>query len=195
MNQERVLKFLASGLTETQVASIVGVTPARIFQLKAEEGFKQRLLEEQAQAEEKTGEEAEDEILTGKYLAVEHSLLKQMESQIPYSELRDCTNALKVITDRQHQRQTRKLQQRALEQYRGANLTLVSITLPSHAVPKPEIQLNEQQEIVAIDKIPMAPLSSDAVRALFQTRKLRHTETQENSNLIIEAGTQMPADF
>lgn len=174
---ERALKFLAGGLAPSQVASVLGCSPARISQLLAEPEFKARLAEAQG---EPAGVAEEDEILNNKYLATEHAILDQMRSQIPYAELRDCTNALRVVGERAERRAARKLQEQALRQFESSGLVTVSLTLPVHCLPKPVY--NEQQEIVAIGEQAMAPLSSDAVRTLFATRKLTHIEDQKTLN-------------
>lgn len=201
MNEERVAKFIAAGLAPSQVASIVGCSPARISQLLASDGFKSKLAAIQAAEanSEAPAAEREDELLSARYLATEHAILKQMEGQIPYAELRDCTNALRVISESREKRATRLLARKAMEQYRPGQLTVVAITMPQHAIP--QITLNAQQEIIEIDKQEMAPLSSEAVRLLFATQKLKHTkELQTEANEVIDiqsdkAYNQVPADF
>jgi hypothetical protein len=52
--------------------------------------------------------------------------------------------------------------------------------MPSHVVKShPVISLNEKSEIVAIDAQPMAPLSSDGVKNLFEAIRTRN----ETSNM------------
>lgn len=196
MNEERVAKFIAAGLAPSQVASIVGCSPARISQLVASDGFKAKLSAlQEAENNEAPAAEREDELLSARYLATEHAILKQMEGQIPYAELRDCTNALRVISESREKRATRLLARKAMEQYRPGQLTVVSITMPQHALP--QITLNAQQEIIEIDKQEMAPLSSDAVRLLFATQKLKHTQANEAAIDIQDnkAYLEIPADF
>lgn len=183
MNTERALKFLSGGLAPSQVASVLGVTPARISQLLAEPEAQARLAELRQTA---GAAEEEDEVLNNKYLATEHALLDQMRTQIPYAELRDCTNALRAVGERAERRAARKAQEQAFKQFENSGSVTVSLTLPVHFTQKlPQPVFNEQQEIVAIGEQPMAPLSSDAVRSLFAAKKLK----------TLDAETGLPVDF
>lgn len=170
MNIERVIKFLAGGLSPTQVASIVGCSASRISQLLSQPENKERLAAAKLEAGAAGDDADAEELLEGRYLAVEHALLNQMSSQIPFAELRDCTNALRAISERQEKKATRLLQARAMKEYSQHGSVTVSLTVPVHVLPAPVF--NEAQEIVAIGNQPMAPLSADAVRSLFATRKL-----------------------
>src|SRR5690606_1319001 len=153
----RIASYLSQGLKPSQVAAIVGVTPAYISQLlssaKAEpEGEFAVLL---ASSNEKADKEVdEDKALTTKYLAVEHKLLQQMEDTLGFAELPAVTAALRVVAERQEKRLSRL---QAPSTSGGAVQNIIQITIPSHAIP--EHVLNGQKEVVKIGSQNLSPLS------------------------------------
>ena len=110
----------------------------------------------------------EEESISAKYSAAEHALIKQVMEMAPVSELRDVTAALRVVGDRQEKM---KLRLSPAMNSATQNLTVVSITLPSHALAAPKIQQNSQREIIALDGNTLAPLSSTAVTNLFNSMR------------------------
>ena len=84
MNIERITTLLASGLKPSNVASIVGCSPARISQLSADPHFQNLLAAKVAEAEES---DVEEKTITAKYIAAEHILLNQIIDMAPVSEL------------------------------------------------------------------------------------------------------------
>ncbi len=167
MNYERIATLIASGLTDAQVATIIGVSPARISQIKKEEDFFTLLSAKQTEVAAKDVEEIS---LTAKYTAAEHLLIEQVTQMAPVSELRDVTAALRVIAERQE-----KAKSRMNPVIQGSPIinNIVQLSLPAHAIP--EITLNSEKEVIAIGQRNLAPLSSQGVLGLFN--KLSNTNT------------------
>ena len=167
--QERIIGFLAQGLKPSQIATIVGCTPAYISQLLGEEGpegFAQALTEKAKELSQQ--EDVEEKTISAKYLSMEHKLLQSIENRFGEAEFPQLVNALKVVGERQEKRALRKA---GLVQLPHGNITqnIVNISVPSHALP--ELRMNERLEVTAVDERIMAPMSSAAVRQLFQNRR------------------------
>lgn len=161
--QLRVARFLAQGLKPTQVASIVGITPARISQIVKEEGFNELLAAEAERYSISDDEVAARQLLANKYMAFEAKLLDTMDASVALMEPRDQIRALDVVIGRQAKMAAATAALRVPEH--AANQTIVNIMIPNHAVP--EYQVNGNGEIIAIDNKPMAPLPAEGVKAMF----------------------------
>lgn len=164
--EEKILTYLANGLTASQISTLVGCSPGYISQLLKGEDFKARLkamiLDNPATVDDK---------LEDKYTAVEHALINAVHEAIPGSELPAISRALETVAKIRHDRYVRK--NPALAQPL-MNVNVVQLTLPSHVLKAaPVIHMNEKSEILAIDNEPMAPLSSDGVKNLFEALKLQ----------------------
>ena len=159
MNIERIATLLASGLTAAQVATIVGVSPARISQIQKEPDFAEIFTAKQIEVQKKDIEEVS---LTAKYTSAEHLLIDQMMQMAPVSELRDVTAALRVVAERQEKAKSRM---NPVIQAAPTINNIVQLTLPAHAVP--EIAFNQEKEVTAIGNRDLAPLSSTGVLSLF----------------------------
>ena len=162
MNIERITTLLASGLKPSNVASIVGCSPARISQLAQEPHF-QNLL--QAKIAETEADDVEEKTLSSKYHAAEHVLLNQIMEMAPISELRDVTAALRVVAERQEKAKTR------LNPVQGTTIInqTVQIAVPSHTLP--EISLTKDLEVISVNTLNLAPLTSEGVTNLFKSMK------------------------
>ena len=192
--QERIIGFLAQGLKAAQVASIVGCTPAYISQLCAPDGANEAFREaltEKAKELSSSGD-IEETTVSSKYLSMEHKLLKTIEDRLGEAEFPALVNALKVVGERQEKRALRKAglsvaQQGTLVQ------NIVNITVPAHALP--EFRMNQNLEVTAIGDRIMAPMSSDAVRQLFKSRKLPAVEAAMINRAIEHEQTAISAEF
>ena len=162
MNIERITTLLASGLKPSNVASIVGCSPARISQLAQDEKF-QNLL--QAKIAETEVDDVEEKTITAKYIATEHVLLNQVMEMAPISELRDVTAALRVVAERQEKAKAR------LNPVQGTTIInqTVQIAVPSHTLP--EIALTKDMEVISVNTLNLAPLTSEGVTNLFKSMK------------------------
>ena len=178
MNIERITTLLASGLKPSNVASIVGCSPARISQLSADPHFQDLLSAKVAEAEES---DVEEKTITAKYIAAEHILLNQIIDMAPVSELRDVTAALRVVAERQEKAKTR------LNPVQGTTIInqTVQIAVPSHTLP--EISLTKDLEVVSVNTLNLAPLTSEGVTNLFKNLKadkeaIEMQKIEENAN-------------
>ena len=165
--EAKILNYLANGLAASQIATLVGCSPGYISQLLAKDDFKAKLkqliLDNPATVDDK---------LEDKYSALEHSLVNAMTDAIPGAELPAITRALETISKIKHERHIRK--NPALASTNNLNVQVVQLTMPTHLLRhNPVIHMNENSEILAIDNEPMAPLSSDGVRNLFEAIKTK----------------------
>ena len=178
MNIERITTLLASGLKPSNVASIVGCSPARISQLSQDQHFQNLLAAKVAEAEES---DVEEKTITAKYIAAEHILLNQIIDMAPVSELRDVTAALRVVAERQEKAKTR------LNPVQGTTIInqTVQIAVPSHTLP--EISLTKELEVISVNTLNLAPLTSEGVTNLFKNLKadkeaIEMQKIEENAN-------------
>lgn len=174
MNRARIASLLSTGLPASQVATIVGVSPGRISQLIKEESFALLLADRTEQAQKENFEEV---ALSAKYNAAEHSLIQQVMDMAPVSELRDVTAALRVVAERQE-----KMKSRLTVPVQSAPQVVVSITLPSHALPTRTIEMTSQKEVISIGEQTLAPLSSTAVTNLFSALRPKAGGIQNEQN-------------
>lgn len=174
--KQRIISFLVRGLSHTQVASIIGCSPAYISQMVKEPEFAQEL--ESAAASYAPSEEAtaEEEAISAKYLSLEHEILKQIGSQIGSADLRDATRALEVVSARQEKRAERLSREK--HPAAGSHTSNIAVLVLPHRVSSalqaaPEVQINAQGEIIAVGDQSMAPMASTAVRDLFNQFKVQ----------------------
>lgn len=160
MQVERIATLLAAGLPHTSVATIVGISPARVSQLLKEPEFLLIFEAKKAETEKKDQEEVS---LSGKYLAAEHVLLNQVMAMAHVSELRDVTAALRVVAERQEKAKSRM---NPIIQSAPVYNTIVQLSLPAHATP--ELSYAQNREVIAIENRNLAPLSSSGVLSLFK---------------------------
>lgn len=170
MNKERAASYLGQGVPPGQVASIMGCTPAYISQLMKDEEFV-KLVKKHEGVVDGT-EEGEGKSIQAKYTGLEHQLIKAMGDALPNAELPAITRALEVVANRQEKAAMRKNPAgMGTDSGRGVSVH-VTLTLPTHAIPaQPVIQVNEKNEVVAIDDRSMAPMSSNGVEAMFRRKK------------------------
>lgn len=190
----RVARFLAQGLKPTQVASIVGCTPARISQIVKEPGFEEVLAAEQERYGLTDEEVAQEQQLNNKYLALEHKLIDSIESQAALMEPRDQIKALDIVAARQEKRAHRLAMLKMPAQNSHIQQNIINIAIPSHALP--EYAVNAQSEIIAIDNKPMAPLGAAGVKEMFtamRKNKLEAIDPQALPAQQASAGPQMNA--
>lgn len=172
MNTERVATLLASGLSVSSVASIIGVSPGRISQIKEEPGFSDLYAGKVAETETK---DAEEVAISARYLEAEHLLLKQVIQMAPLSELRDVTAALRVVAERQEKS---KMRTNPIMQGGPVYNTVVQLSLPTHAVP--ELQFSATKEVISIQDRALTPLSSRGVVNLFAAMDADKGKEEEN---------------
>lgn len=172
MNKDRAAKLLAEGLSPSTAASVLGCTPAYISQLLQNEEFKAQIAAYRAEV---IPQKSDDELITTKYLGLEHKLLQAMESALPGAELPHITNALKVVADRQEKRLSRLHQ--PVAPANNSTQVVVQIAIPASSIPA--ITLNQQREVIAIDNQPMSPMASSAVQNLFKQKRAEREAIQQ----------------
>lgn len=180
MNLDRIASLLSSGLKATQVATIVGCSPARISQLLSTEDFKLLVDSKIATLDL---ENIEEVALSNKYNAAEHALIKQVMEKSEGAELRDVVSALRVVGERQEKMKTRM--NPSTSPNSQTIVQVVSITLPSHALPKSPIEMTGNGEVISIGEQTLAPLSSTAVTNLFSnlSKKQKGEQNDNPGNL------------
>lgn len=184
MNIERITTLLASGLKPSNVASIIGCSPARISQLAKESiEFQNLLALKEAEAQE---QDIEESSLTAKYHAAEHLLLNQVMEMAPVSELRDVTNALRVVAERQDKAKTRL---NPIQGQAAVINQIIQINIPSHALP--EVVLTKDREVISVNQTNLAPLTSVGVTNLFKTMKENKNDTARIQGTTEEAITEV----
>jgi len=165
--EEKILNYLANGLAASQVATLVGCSPGYISQLMNREDFKlnlkRRLIDNPATVDEK---------LEDKYSAVEHALVNAVQDAIPGAELPAISRALETVAKIRH---NRYLQKHPSLLQNSVQVNVVQLTMPNFIRQAPAVQLNEKAEIIAINNEPMASLSADGVRNLFEAVKTQKT--------------------
>jgi hypothetical protein len=184
MNLERIASLLANGLKPANVATIVGCTPAYISQLaKTNQEFQNILASKQADADKESGE---DISLGAKYQAAEHTLLERIMELSSIAEMRDLTNALRVVSERQE-----KVKARLNPIIEGQAITqnIIQISIPTHALP--ELCMTREQEVLSVNNLNLAPLTSTGVINLFRDMK----ENQDESARIPRIAEEIPQNF
>lgn len=170
MNKERAAAYLGQGVPPSQVASIMGCTPAYISQLVKDEDF--MLLVEKHRSMVDGSAEAEETSLVAKATGLQHQIMKAIGESLTGAELPALTKALDTLSQ-VHDR----IAQRKNPANRGTDsgrvAVHVSLTLPAHAIQNvaPVIELNEKNEVVSIDHKPMAPMASNGVEKMFREKK------------------------
>lgn len=163
MNLDRIASLIASGLKASQVATIVGCNPSRISQILTQEDFKLLLAPKLAEAEENFSESV---ALDAKYLNVEHLLLNAVADRMASAELKDITAALRAVAEAKYRKAT------VTNPTQGGTIhiqNIVQLSLPSHAIQTPVIDISATNEVTAINEQTLAPLSSQGVENLFKS--------------------------
>jgi hypothetical protein len=162
--RDRIKNLIISGLKPSEITSIVGCSPSYISQLLADSEFKAAVQEGIiANAEKNT----EAEHLDNRYETIEHRLLSSIEDKIPEASMGEVVKALETINKRKDDQYKRK---NPVTPGPAIQLNVVSLALPAQAlrtISQPTVQLNGQNEIVAIEGRHLAPMSSDGVKNLF----------------------------
>ena len=182
MNNEQAATLLASGLKPTNVASILGCSPSAISQLQNNPEFLRIYEVKRIEAEE---EDIEEKALSAKYHAAEHQLLDQVLAMAPVSELRDVTNALRVVAERQDKAKTRL---NPIQAGHTVVQQVINLTIPAHTIP--EVILTQEKEVQAINQLHLAPLTSEGVTNLFSA--MRKEKDNDSTRIPAEAGRASP---
>ena len=188
--KDRIIHYLAAGLQASNIATIVGCSPAYISQLLGDPDFKA-----QVEAKMLDGSVEADTTLDVKYESMEHGILKQMQATLAQAEFPHLTKALETIGKNQDLRAKRK--NPALREP-SQLVQVVQINIPQHAIAAPVMALNSNSEVVAIDNKPLAPMSAEGIKNLFAQRVAANSEKENihaSQHLNTATPAAIPADF
>jgi hypothetical protein len=173
----RIATLLASNLPANKVSAIVGLSPARISQIQTTEEYQNIFTEISAAAAEKN---VEEEVISAKYLSAEHVLIDQVMQMAPSAELKDVTQALRVVAERQEKAATRK---NPVHAGVVVHQNIVQLNLPTHALP--EVVISNENEVIDVNGKNMAPLTAQGVESLFAMMK----EKKHDQGRILEGSS------
>ena len=164
--KERIKQLLINGFKPSEIVDIVGCSPSYISQLLHDEDFKKEV---EAQKVIAQAEKTEEDHLDVKYQGLEHDLIKAARQALPEASLAEISRALETIHKREQLRFARK---HPISPSPAVNVHIVSLALPAHALEShvPTVEMNEKQEIIAINGRALAPMSSDGVKNIFASR-------------------------
>jgi transcriptional regulator with XRE-family HTH domain len=171
--QEAIISYLAQGLTQSQVADIVGCSPSYISQLMAQDNVKERI---QELKEEKAEEEEKVKVskLEKKYLTLEERLIQRVENDMPFAEYKELLMLMQIL----HRRKGPLIPQQSV-----TNNTLnVTLQVPQAAVP--ELVLNDRKEVIGLGDSSLAPMGAQGVKALFL--KLKRDQIERDASDVTE---------
>lgn len=182
MNRAKAIHFLSLGLPPGQVASIVGVSPSRISQLLSEPSVKELIEEKQL---ERQTENEENERLEAKVLAAKNSLLDSLATRQHEATYMELARAYQIICAASAPKNAIPVPGATI-----FNGTVVQIAMPARTFQQ-EIQITADKEVIAIGDRELAPLTANAVTALFKRMKDKEGECNEPENLLTgpEKGT------
>lgn len=179
IDNNRIKHFLVQGLGPTEISSIVGCSPQYISALKKDPAFAASLesyqqVESSQEETKKSVEEVEEGFLANKYLALEHKCIEKLSASLPMAELKETIMTLRTIGERHNALRDRSLKAR-LPAFNPTNVQVAVITVKQSAIP--EYTLNQQNEVVSIGSQPLASMTSNGVKSLFdQVRAMKLVE-------------------
>jgi hypothetical protein len=174
--QERIITFLGGGMPATEVATIVGCSPSYISQLAKEDEFKEAL---KAKILENSTVTDEQQALDKRYESTEHLLLNAVKDKIPEASMGEIVRALEAIDKRKDTSHRRKHPSPVNPLGPAVNVNIVQLALPAqlaNTLPQVAVEMNGQNEIVAIDGRALAPMSSAGVKNLFEQIRQKPVE-------------------
>lgn len=170
--EDRIINLIARGFQESKIAEIVGCTPSYVSQIKAKDDFDVSL----KAALDKIKKSKREAELEENYIKLEEKVLAQIEDNLPFADFRDLTQLMgSLIQKKQKSYPNGSI---VSNQTQINNTTVLQI--PAAVVP--EIVLNKQKEIIAVDGRTLAPMTSVGVRSLFKT-----IEDRRNAEKLVEA--------
>lgn len=193
--RERILGFLAQGVSQKDTAEIVNCSASYISQLLADQDF----LDELSEAVEKLPKSTEEEHISKKYEVAEHKVLASILGSLEDAKLGEKTRLLEVIAKRQME--VKKLNILPALAASQRNVQIVNLQLPAifQKTLNPTIEMNSDSEVIAIGGQNLAPLAGEGVKNLFAQLAARKAELQ-NPTLQqhiqhIQQTLEIPSDF
>ena len=175
--KDRILKLLIAGYKSSDIAGIVGCSPAYVTQLIKDPEFYKAV---EAGRIQNAQEEDEEKHLDNRYQRVKHKILNNIEESLVSAEFPQLVRALEVVDKIEDNAKRRKMPAPTSGVING-NIHITNIQLPAHALaaPAPAVLVNEKNEIIAIDNKPLAPMSSDGVKNIFKQIMEAKKKSQE----------------
>lgn len=181
---DRIAQLLAQGVTASVAASITGVSPSYISQLKSDPDFAEHLAALKSElAEEATTEREELAHYSDTLLGTEHQILRTLTERLPYMQDGHVISALREVgarsdAIRKHQQNAGLL--KSLGEGQGA-ARVVQLVLPSVAVGN--IVYGPNNEIIQIGGRSMTPMPMKTLQQILDGAD-REVIEHENSNDI-----------
>lgn len=167
--KDRIKQLLIGGLKASEVASIVGCTPAYVSQLMADNEFKKEVEASRVLYNET---KTEEQHIEQRYQNLEHKLISSIGDDLPNADFGQKLRALDIVGRRYDERRKIRIptpDPSSASGHHTTNYTLINIGLPDHIMNQaaPVIEMNENKEILAINNKVLAPMSSDGVKNIF----------------------------
>ena len=152
--QEAIISYLAQGLTQSQVADIVGCSASYISQLTSRTEIAERIEELKSQQKETE----EEKKLEKKYKTLEERLIEKVENEMAFAEYRELLLLMQIL----HRRKGPLVPQNVTN---TTNVRNVILQVPQAAVP--ELVLNDRKEVIGLGDTSLAPMGAKSVKELF----------------------------
>lgn len=169
--QEMIVKYLAQGMAQAQVAAAVGCSEGYVSQLLQQENIKEMISEARA----KLPAPEEEEVFKKKYVKLEDAVLNKLTNDLPYAEYKEVIKLMEILN--------RRKEIKAPAVNIDNRQQTVVLNIPQAAVP--EIQLNANKEVIGIGDKSLAPMGAGGVKAMFlqlaqrQQQRQREEEAEE----------------
>ena len=190
--KDRIKEYLISGLKPADICSIVGCSPGYISQLWKDPSFKSAVEEGML-----NNAPPAETVLDHKYESLEHTLVTRMKEEAVGADLGTLSRALDSVTRSREARTKARIP--ALAAGNTTNVQVVTISIPAHALAAPKMNLNNKNEVIEIDGRPMAPLSAEGVRNLFnqiqQSKEVSMEGVQNDSRAIQNNAAPAASDY
>lgn len=177
MDQLAIIKYLAQGLPQEQVASIVGCTPGYISQLVSKADIQEQIEHHKKQYLVEKGQQEEDK----EYNNLEKEVRKHLLEQMPYADYKDLIKLAEVLNRRKEKPAP------AAQNNTQVNVTVLNV--PAAAIP--EFAVNSNNEVIGVGETSLAPMSAKGVKELFAEHKEKQEiaakEKAEKENMVEDA--------
>ena len=162
MDQLAIIKYLAQGLPQEQVASIVGCTPGYISQLVSKADIQEQIEHHKKQYLVEKGQQEEDK----EYNNLEKQVRKHLLEQMPYADYKDLIKLVEVLN--------RRKEKPAAPQVNAMQVNVTVLNVPAAAVP--EFAVNSNNEVIGVGETSLAPMSAKGVKDLFAEHKAKQEQ-------------------
>lgn len=163
--REQIAEYLAQGLSQADVARILGCQPSTISEMVKTEGF-QEMLAEKAKAHQETR-------LTKKYSDLEEKTLNALREDVPMADVGDKVRILESLS-----RIKNANRPVAANVYQNPTIGL-TLVMPVQNVPK--VITDSSNAVIAIGDRSLAPMPIAQVKQLFKSME---TEDEQRSRPI-----------